>query len=86
MSEEQKPNCARPQNGWISIEKELPSYSKGFLFCIKEPVRSQRIFTGIRIPADALIVEEPMSQMVFGKELITHWMPLPELPKEESCH
>jgi hypothetical protein len=68
-------------NDWISINDKLPEFKNS---CFSEDVLitdGSDIYIGSL--CDNSAIEEPNSWMAHdhGVDKITHWMPLPELPK-----
>ena len=57
-------------NGWISVKARLPEYAGWYLVCFNERLMTIAYFKGKSWPFDN------------HYHTITHWMPLPERPKE----
>lgn len=80
--------------GWISVENKLPELRTSVLCCVKNHVseiiivlsREQTTHDGI-IEWIATFSFKPPEEYgepffpVIKDELVTHWMPLPEMPK-----
>lgn len=67
-------------NKWISVEERLPDdtlYGKNILICIKNRWGEQRVDT-----VHWWGLEQRLQSAWFWVD-VTHWMPLPEPPKEE---
>jgi hypothetical protein len=70
-------------NGWISVKDKSPEINQRVLFATNE---KRLIVTGYRLsPAGK---NEPWFHtdlgLWCGTETVTHWMPLPDMPKEEE--
>ena len=67
----------RKQSGWISVEERLPQVTGKYICCVKD--KGGNTWT---VPADWNL-EMKMWFGEFGeiKNMVTHWMPLPEPPK-----
>ena len=61
---------------WISVEERLPEDCGEVLF-----VLYGRVYLGDYLWNEAF--ETPAGSVFFAGEAVTHWMPLPEPPKEE---
>lgn len=66
-------------NGWISIKDELPDDKAEVLAYRNSPVCGDLIYHCIFKDSKFL---EKTSFLLAGKGGITHWQPLPKLPKE----
>ena len=64
----------QPVNRWISVEDRLPDEGASVLICTNGGIRSVSARYGNRF--FITIVE------AFTEDTVTHWMPLPELPKD----
>lgn len=70
-------------NDWISVKNKLPEKEQKVLFYVKE---RDEIFAGcfsLRFENNQFEFVENLDGWNFFEETITHWMPLPEPPKEE---
>ena len=69
-----------PPNEWVSVDERLPGVSGNYICAVKD--KNGSVWT---IPAEWSL-EMKMWIGAFGeiKNIVTHWMPLPEPPKEES--
>ena len=69
-----------PPNEWVSVEERLPGVSGNYICAVKDKNRS--VWT---IPAEWSL-EMKMWIGAFGeiKNIVTHWMPLPEPPAKEG--
>ena len=65
-----------PPNEWVSVEERLPGVSGNYICAVKD--KNGSVWT---IPAE-WILEMKMWIGAFGeiKNIVTHWMPLPEPP------
>ena len=63
---------------WISVEDRLPEEDGYYLCCIKSSLFPDRVYTDI-LECDKGSFEEGH----IYTDTVTHWMPLPELPKGE---
>jgi len=68
---------------WIATEKEEPAFGKEVLLCMEDSEGRSRINIG-EFTRDYLYIrympgEGPVNLRRNG-EVVTHWMPLPELP------
>ena len=76
-------SALREQPRWISVEERLPEQEKRVLACYINPLRKDR-------PPRMMVGEGTSTTLVKGKvylwcggwRSITHWMELPEPPKE----
>lgn len=70
----------RKQSEWISVEERLPQVTGKYICCVKD--KRGNTWT---VPADWNL-EMKMWFGEFGeiKNMVTHWMPLPEPPKESK--
>ena len=65
-------------NKWISVKERLPETSGNYLCYIKYS------FTKVRLERVYLFLHETNNFVLeWPGEIVTHWMPLPELPEEE---
>lgn len=64
----------QPVNQWISVKDRLPDEGASVLICTNEGIRSVSARYGNRF--FITIVE------AFTVDTVTHWMPLPEPPKD----
>ena len=65
---------------WISVEDELPEVG-GYVVCIAKRNPFFRFMPMVaRIEKNGWV--NPMTEQYISE--VTHWMPLPELPKEEK--
>ena len=69
-----------PPNEWVSVEERLPGVSGNYICAVKD--KNGSVWT---IPAEWSL-EMKMWIGAFGeiKNIVTHWMPLPESPKEDK--
>ena len=73
-------NAGYRQQEWISVDERLPQVCGVYICCVKTK-------GGTTFTKTAEFV--PEMKMWFGKfgeikNIVTHWMPLPEPPKEEA--
>lgn len=66
---------------WISVEDRLPEIAKMVLVYTKNGVIDTAWRTGFSIPQGKW---DTYSGAIYGNDKITHWMPLPEPPKEQK--
>lgn len=68
-----------PPNEWVSVEERLPGVSGNYICAVKD--KNGSVWT---IPAEwSLEVEMWIGAFGEIKNIVTHWMPLPEPP--DSC-
>ncbi len=67
---------------WISIEDKMPDYDGDYLCSIKNPQPCGNIWKYCKV------VNCSMNKWIIEDdgETVTHWMPLPELPKESEAN
>lgn len=69
---------------WISVKERLPDYDGKFLCCYvfnKSKMRNAKMFIGC-IDYCATVIEPHWQYVQIGGGIcVTHWIPLPELPK-----
>lgn len=85
--EEQRKRIAEleEQRRWIPVAERLPDHSENVLVCVTDSF-------GNVVPEDAYLLAQYIAGDGWILEMwpeiegpnVTHWMPLPELPKEES--
>lgn len=68
-------NSSNNSNGWISVKDRLPEPSDSYLL-VTQKYREQRQVEYAKF--------ENGSWRASGIGIVTHWMPLPEPPKEEQ--
>ena len=64
-----------PRREWISVKDHLPEKYGCYFVCIK---------AGGIVPTTLVDLFDPTSGWLIQKNNVTHWMPLPEPPKEEE--
>jgi hypothetical protein len=79
----QTPVTAAPQ--WISVKQQMPDVHEEVLVNIVYPIeRIEKLayrFEGNKV--EWFVLPDPQGYF-WNEEWITHWMPLPEPPKEEG--
>lgn len=68
-----------PKSPWISVEDKLPE--KGVLVIVKTGIGNYYLGAkdSVALPKD----EFALTELCCYVDGVTHWMPIPELPKEE---
>lgn len=68
-----------PKSPWISVEDKLPE--KGVLVIVKTGIDNCYLAAkdSVALPKDEFM----LPQLCEYVDEVTHWMPIPELPKEE---
>ena len=69
-------NCSQKGNGWISVEERLPEVESSYLTYTDKG--------SIIIDSFCIYPEHGTKFWVGGNGRVTHWMPLPEAPKEDT--
>lgn len=68
---------------WISVKERLPKVNKDVLL-FSPFYLDYKYFIGKLLKDGAFVCEEAERDIFFGKEKVTHWMPLPEPPEVEE--
>ena len=76
MIEHRDGRIAELEDQWISVDDEMPSAEHAMVI-----VDFYGGNVGVGYPNKGKILDEPMGMLFNG---VTHWMPLPEPPKEQE--
>lgn len=75
-----------PQSPWISVEEDLPFNHKELLYDTESSILPSTKFVLIRTEKNAYELAYMYNyygwQWDYELDKVTHWMPIPELPKE----
>ena len=69
-----------PPNEWVSVEERLPDTAGEFLV-VYHPCYGDKVTSEIRVGIDSFRGKTAWAKRKYQR--VTHWMPLPESPKEE---
>ena len=76
----------RKQSEWISVDERLPE-TEGFYLVWNKGQKINQVRFFYRLPPNYPVESHPEIREYFGNfadyKWITHWMPLPEVPKGE---
>lgn len=71
-------------NAWISVKERLPNHRQKVLFCTKSDVQKaiyMHRMTNEHGDFSEVFLSTDGGHYELETQIITHWMPLPELPK-----
>lgn len=85
--------CEPYMNCWISVKKQLPKHNENVLFYVPDPL-SKIIRVGYILPEfsrgevyrgiPAFWFVDDSENTAYAEDDVTHWMPIPKLPKEDN--
>jgi hypothetical protein len=77
-------NSSNKPTGWISVKDRLPEINTGFIACIDgADVCTCHRYQDAKDKAPIFYADSKKGLLICSVESVTHWMPLPEAPKDK---